>query len=131
LKKRDGDRLKLDGVADETTRAIDRFFDAVDSGVDKVAHVLNRTEKTQDSIREKHGKRRTIIEAEASTVKPKAKTAPSTSTAVAARPRFRIMESVDPRSGSTIFVVTDGSSRTECASREFAEQILRSLEKTP
>lgn len=118
-------------MADDTTQAIDRFFDAVDGGVDKVARVLNRTQNTEATIRETYGKRRTIIEAEASTVKPKAKTAPSTSMAVATRPRFYIVESVDPRHGNTIFVVTDGSSRTECASREFAEQILRSLGKKP
>lgn len=115
-------------MGDETTRAIDRFFDAVDGGVDKVAHVLNRTQRTEEQIREKHGKRRVVIDAEHST-KPKASAA---STAVATRPRFRIVESVDPKSGNTIFVVTDGSNaRTECATREFAAQIIKALEKTP
>jgi hypothetical protein len=122
---------------DETTRAIDRFFDAVDGGVDKVARVLNRTQNTEEQIRDKYGKRRTIIDAETAPQKPKAKAAsaraPSTTTAVAVTPRsrFYIVESVDPRSGNTIYVVTDGSSRTECSSREFAQTILRSLEKTP
>jgi len=122
-------------VADDTTRAIDRFFDAVDGGVDKVARVLTRTQNTEEQLREKY-KRRTIIDAEVSSSKPKAKAsargrAGTTAVTTTARPRFRIMESVDPRSGNTIYVVTDGSSRTECASREFAQQILRSLEKTP
>ena len=129
-------RLKLDRVADETTRSIDRFFDAVDGGIDKVARVLNRTQNTEEQIREKYGKRRTIIDAETSSAKPKtkattAKTATTTAVVAVPRPRFRILESVDPRSGNMIYVVTDGCSRTECASREFAQQILHSLEKTP
>ena len=121
-------RLKLDRVADDTTRAIDRFFDAVDNGVDNVARVLNRTQRTEEQIRAET-KRRVVIDTQAHE-KRKAPAA-SASTAVTTRPRFRIVESIDPKSGKTIFVVTDGSARTECATREFAAQILKALEKTP
>lgn len=116
-------------MADDTTRAIDRFFDAVDGGVDKVARVINRTQRTEEQIRAET-KRRVVIDAEA-TERRKA-SASSASTSVAARPRYRIVESIDPKSGNTIFVVTDGNgARTECATREFATQILKALEKTP
>ena len=116
-------------MADDTIRAIDRFFDAVDDRVDKFARVVNRTQRTEEQIRAET-KRRVVIDAEA-TERKKA-SASSSSTSVAARPRYRIVESIDPKSGNTIFVVTDGhGARTECATREFAEQILKALEKTP
>jgi hypothetical protein len=118
-------------VADDTTRAINRFFDAVDNGVDAASRVLNRTQRTEEQIREKHGKRRVVIDVKPSE-KPQASSSPSASTAVAKRPRHRILESVDPKSGCTIFVVTDGgASRAECTTRELAEQILRAMEKVP
>ena len=116
-------------MADDTTRAIDRFFDTVDGGIEKVSRVINRTQRTEEQIRAET-KRRVVIDAEA-TERRKA-SPPSTSTSVAARPRYRIVESIDPKSGNTIFVVTDGNgARTECAIREFATQILKALEKTP
>ena len=118
-------------MADETTRAIDRVFDLLDNGVDAASRVLNRHQHTEQRLQQQkpRGKRREIIDAEAAS-KPKAK--PSASTTVAKRPHFYIVEAVDPKSGSTIFVVTDGgNARTECGTREFAAQILRALEKTP
>ena len=118
-------------MADETTRAIDRLFDFVDNGVEAADRVLNRHKYTEEQHLERRSKqRREIIDAEAApSPKPKAK-APST--AVAKRPHFYIVEAVDPKSGSTIFVVTDGgNARTECSTREFAAQILRALEKAP
>ena len=46
------------------------------------------------------------------------------------KPRFYIVEVVDPSSGNTLFVVTDGGrARAECTTRELAGQILRALEK--
>ena len=118
-------------VPDETTRAIDRFFDVVDDGVDKVARVLNRAQRTEEQIRA-DTKRRVIIDAEVKGRRKASASSPSPSTTVAARPRYRIVESIDPKSGNTIFVVTDGNgARTECATREFATQILKALEKTP
>jgi hypothetical protein len=102
------------------TRGIDRFFDAVDSLVDKTDRVLNRTKYVED----KHKARR----AEAIDGKQAKKPAPST--AVASR-RFRIIEATDAQSGDTIFVVTDGSARAECSTRELAEKILRAVETTP
>ena len=117
-------------MPDETTRAIDRFFDTVDDGIEKVGRVLNRTARAEEHIRSE-AKRRVIIDTDAHD-RGKASTSPKSSSATAAgRPRYRIVESIDPKSGNTLFVVTDGSSRTECTSREFAQQILRSLEKTP
>ena len=117
-------------MADETTRAIDRIFDLFDSGVDTADRVLNRHKHTDEQLQQlkRRGKRREIIDADAP--KPKAKEASSTSTAVAKRPHFYIVEAVDPKSGSTIFVVTDGgNARTECSTRAFAAQILQALEK--
>ena len=124
------DRLKLVCVPDETTRAIDRFFDVVDNSVAAVDRVLNRSKYTEEQLKEqgRRHKRREVIDAESTTsAKPKAK---SSSTAVARKPHFYIVESIDPKSGNTLYVVTDGGqARTECGTREFATQILRALEK--
>lgn len=116
-------------MADETTRAIDRLFDFVDQGVDAADRVLNRHKYTEEQhLERRKQQRREVIDAE-SDAKPKASTATSNAVAVAKKPHFYIMESIDPKSGSTVFVVTDGSSaRTECSTRAFAEKILRALE---
>ncbi len=120
-------------MADETTQAIDRFFDTLDNGVAAVDRVLNRTAQTTDRATrtvDQHKARRVkreVIEAEATPKKEPAK-----ATAVVRKPHFYIVEAVDPKSGSTIFVVTDGgAARTECATREFATRILLALEKAP
>lgn len=120
-------------MSDPTTRSIDRIFDFIDTAVDATDRVLNRSkytdEQLQEQVKERGRKRREVID----TVPEKAK--PSSSTAVAKvekKPHFYIAESVDPKSGKTIFVVTDGGkARTECGTREFAAQILQALEKAP
>ena len=121
---------RSDEVADETTRAIDRLFDFVDNGVEAADRVLNRHKYTEEQHQVRRSKqRREIIDADPAP-KPKAKA--SASTVVAKKLHFYIVEAVDPKSGSTIFVVTDGgNARTECSTREFAAQILRALEKAP
>lgn len=114
-------------MPDDTSRAIDRLFDFVDNGVEAVDRVLNRQKYTEAQHQERRSKRREVIDADPA-AKPKAKE-PSSATAVAKRPHFYIVESVDSKSGSTIFVVTDGgNARAECTTRELAGQILRSLE---
>ena len=120
-------------MSDETIRAIDRFFDVLDKGVETADHVLNRSKQTEDQLK-RRAKRREVIDAE-SAPKPKAPKTPaasSTAPAVAKRPHFYIVESVDPHSGATLFVVTDGgNARAECTTRELAGEILRALEKAP
>ena len=131
-------------MADETTRAIDRLFDMVDSSVEVVDHAFNRSKRTLDQL-EKHSRRRVVIDTEATAASPKernretATRAPRTartaraqrpSVAVAKKPQFYIVEAVGPSSGATLFVVTDGGkARAECTTRELAGQILRALEK--
>jgi hypothetical protein len=116
-------------VADETIQAIDRVFDLIDKGVDAADRVLNRGQQSADrgkQVISRRGKL-AIIDAEATSKKVPAKTA-----AVVGKPHFYIVEAADPKSGNTLFVVTDGgAARTECATREFANQILRALEKAP
>lgn len=119
-------------MSDPTTSAIDRFFDIVDSGVEKIDHALNRGKHTADQQRVRRQKREVIDTAPVQPAKKSANAAPSTTAAVARKPHFYIVEAIDPKSGDTIFVVTDGgSARTECRTREFAAQILQALEKTP
>lgn len=116
-------------VADDTIRAIDRLFDFVDNGVNAMDRVLNRHKYTEEQHLEQRSKRREVIEA-VSDAKPKAKAA--TSSAVVKKAHFYMVESVDPKTKRTIFVVTDGANaRTECPTREFAAQILHALEKAP
>lgn len=122
-------------MPDPTISAIDRFFDAVDSGVEKLDHVLNRGKQTEEKHRARRAKRE-VIEAKATTKPSEKRTATSpssssaSSTALARRPHFRIVESITP--SGTIYVVTDGgNARTECSTREFAEKVLRALEASP
>lgn len=116
-------------MSDETIRAIDHFFDLVDKGVETADHVLNRSKQTEDQLK-RRAKRREVIDAESTPKSPTSKAPHASSTAVAKKPRFYIVESVDPHSGATLFVVTDGgNARAECTTRELAGQILRALEK--
>ena len=133
------DRLHVDHVtADPTTGAIDRFFDSIDRVVDSTDRVLNRSKRTEEQLDapRKRAKRAEAIDVEASERKPRA-SAPSTKPAqpaqpgqrlaIARKPHFHIVEKITPT--GTLFVVTDGgAARTECATREFAEKILRALE---
>lgn len=117
-------------VADSTISAIDRVFDLVDSGVDKIDRVLNRGKYTDEQHRARRAKRPEVIDAPAPKA-PKKKAAASapavSSSALARKPRFYIVESISL--SGTLFVVTDGgSARAECSTRELAERLLRSLE---
>jgi hypothetical protein len=115
-------------VADETTRAIDRLFDFIDDGIETADRVLNRSKHTEEQLQGRSKKRREVIDADA---EPKPVAKPSPSTVVAKSPHFYIVESVDPKSGATLYVVTDGgNARAECTTRELAGQILRALEKS-
>ena len=99
---------------------------------DRVLNQSKRTEEQLDAPR-KRAKRAEAIDVEASERKPRAAT-PSTKPAqpgqrlaIARKPHFHIVEKITPT--GTLFVVTDGgAARTECATREFAEKILRALE---
>ncbi len=118
-------------MPDPTISAIDRVFDLVDSGVEKIDRVLNRGKYTEEQHRARR-KRSEVIDAtsteEAAKKDSPAKTAAST--AIARKPRFYVVESI--AGGTTLFVVTDGgSARAECTTRELAEKILRALEAGP
>ena len=116
-------------MPDDTNRAIDRLFDFVDNGVEAVDRVLNRQKYTEEQHQQRRSKRREVIDAEPAS-KPKTRS-PATSV-VAKASRFYIVEAADPKSGGTIFVVTDGgNARAECTTRELAAQILRALEAAP
>ena len=116
-------------MPDETTAAIDRIFDFIDKGVDVADRTFNRGKQTADQHKARRAKRE-VIDAEA-TQTPKKDTAKPASTAVVRKPHFYIVEAADPKSGATIFVVTDGgSARTECSTRDFANKILSALEKS-
>ncbi len=116
-------------MADSILKAIDSFYDVVDRGVGVVSHVLDRSEKTDVRARTRLKRTPDVIDAESVSTPivnakpPKAQT----STALAAR-RFRIIEAIAPDSGATIYVVTNGKERAECATRVLAEKILRGLE---
>jgi hypothetical protein len=120
-------------VADETIQAIDRVFDLIDKGVDAADRVLNRSKhvavrgaETVDQAKARRTKRVEVIDAVGTPTKKE----PVKTTAVVRKPHFHIIEATDPKSGNTLFVVTDGgAARTECTTREFANQILRALEK--
>lgn len=108
------------------TKGIDRVFDLVDSMVEKADRVLNRAKYTDDAHKIRHATTKKAVGTETSPVVQSF----STETAIAPRP-FRIIEAVDSESGFTIFVVTNGSQRAECSTRELAEKILRMMEAAP
>jgi hypothetical protein len=113
--------------ADPTISAIDRLFDFIDKGVEATDRVLNRGKRVAEQQKARRD-RREVIDAQST---PKATKKPASTTAVAKRPHFYIVEAIDAKSGTTIFVVTDGgNARTECSSRAFAEKILRALERS-
>lgn len=98
-------------MGDQTIGAIDRIFNVVDATLDEASNLLGRTRKTAQRARQT---------AEPS---PKAKPAP------APRPvRARIIESTDAQTGASVYVVTDGVTRSECNTRELAERVLVALE---
>lgn len=117
------------GVPDSTINAIDRLFDFVDSGVEKLDRVINRGKCTA----EQHQARRVArTEGAAPVSRPRSKRlAPSPSAASALvphKPHLYIVESISP--SGTLYVVTDGdSARVECSTREMAQKILHALEK--
>jgi hypothetical protein len=117
-------------VPDSTIEAIDRFFDLVDGGVEKINHALNRGQRIEGQQRARR-QRREVIDVESAEVKAaSAKDRAPSSSALARKAHFYIVESITP--SGTIFVVTDGANaRTECSSRAFAEKILRALEAAP
>lgn len=120
---------KAGGVPDANTSSIDRIFDMVDSVVDKADRVLNRTKYTEEQHRTRRAKKPVVIDT-ASTVKVAKAETSSPSTAIAPR-RFRIVEAIAAESGVAIFVVTNGTVRAECSTREMAEKILRAMETAP
>lgn len=117
-------------MADSTTTAIDRLFDLVDGGVERLDQVLNRGKQTEEKHRARHTKKPPEVIDAASTVKTAPSSPPSTSTALATR-RFRIVESTMPETGVMIYVVTNGVQRAECTTRDLAEKIMRGLETAP
>lgn len=118
-------------MSDPTTRSIDRIFDFIDNAVDGADRILNRSKYTEEQLQEHAQERRRKRQVIDAVPEKPAKPSP-TAVAVARKAHFYIVEAVDPKSGQTIFVVTDGgNARTECATREFATQILRALEKAP
>jgi hypothetical protein len=115
-------------VADETLAAINRVFDLIDKGADAANRVFVRGERLANDHKSRRAPKREVIDAEATPKGP----APKKSTAVVRKPHFYIVEAADPKTGATIFVVTDGgNARTECSTREFATKILLALEKAP
>ena len=110
---------------DPTINAIDRLFDFVDSGVDKIDRVLNRAKYTEE---QHHARRAKVIDSSPKPAKPSTKkvTAPVSTVALARKSRYYIVESITPT--GTLFVVTDGGARAECATRELAVKILHALE---
>lgn len=113
-------------MADQGTSAIDRFFDAIDDGIEAADRVMNRSQLTEDRARRV---RRANVDT-APSVKVKGDQTPSNATAVAVR-RFRIIEAIAAETGTMIFVVTNGTQRAECSTREMAEKILSMMETAP
>ena len=107
---------------DPIISAIDRAFDAADKTLGALDRVLNRSERLDQKIR---ARGKSIDTAPSVKVKK-----PSSSTVLATKPKpqFRIVEAIAAETGKTVFVVTNGTVRAECTTRELAEKILKGLE---
>jgi len=96
---------RVAGKAD--TSGIDRIYDKIDATIDLVGSVLNGTR-----VRGEDGPAAPSIES------PRA-------------PKqlggFRIIEATDAETGADTFIVTNGSAKAECSSRELAEKILKAM----
>ncbi len=117
-------------MPDSTINAIDRLFDCIDSGVEKIDHVINRAKYTEKQHLARRAKGVEVI-VDAPKQKPAKKRAAlaesSPSSALVRKPRFYITEAIS--SSGTLFVVTDGGKvRAECTTRELALRLLHSLE---
>lgn len=119
-------------MPDPTITAIDRFFDLVDNGVEKLDHVFNRGKRTEELHRARRAQRTEVLDAKEVPKAGKRRTAgaaspPASAVTLIRKPQFYIVEAITPK--GMLFVVTDGgSARTECSTREFAEKILKTLE---
>lgn len=117
-------------MPDSTSNAIDRFFDCIDSGVEKIDRVINRAKYTEEQHLERRGKSVEVVAGpskQKSLKKRAALVAAGSTTALVRKPRFYITEAISP--SGTLFVVTDGGKvRAECVTRELAAQILGALE---
>lgn len=110
-------------MADSTTAKIDKFFDALDSGIDNFGKVLGRVEKS--TTKSVNGQRAEAIDAHASEV---GRGDPTAGTALAVS-RFKIIEATDAETGMPVFIVTNGAVKAECSSREMAEKVRRAVEQ--
>lgn len=106
-------------MGDSTHDKIDNFFNIVDATLDEASHLINRGQRSHDTIdrAKARAKRDQVIDVE---VQP---------TAVAKKSRVRIIESIDAMSGLPVFVVTDGIGRSECSTRDLAEAVKRTMER--
>jgi hypothetical protein len=114
-------------VPDSTINTIDRLFDFVDSGVEKLDRVLNRGKYTAEQHQARRAKPSERVDVP---TKPRSKrlAQPPATTSAHHKPPLYIVEAISP--SGTLYVVTDGgSARVECSSREMAQKILHALEK--
>lgn len=101
-------------MGDSLSGKIDRFFDAFDAGIDETSHLIDRAKRTIE-------KRRPI---DVLVTEPSKRPA----TPSKARPRVRIIESIDAQTGKPTWVVTDGVARSECSSKELASRVAAAME---
>jgi len=103
--------------SDPTIDAIDRFYDFADRVVDGVGHFFGRVKKSEERVQAR---------------RQGAPPAPSSSTAIARRPQWRIDEIIDGATGKVSWIVTDGGrARAECTTLELAEKLRSMLEAQP
>lgn len=109
-------------MADHTTAKIDKFFDALDTGIDNFGKVLGHVKKS--TTKGVNDQRAAAIDAHASEV---GRGDPTAGTALAVS-RFKIIEATDAETGEPVFIVTNGTVKAECSTRAMAETIRRAVE---
>lgn len=117
-------------MGDSTIDKIDNFFNVVDATLEETGKIIDRVTHGGNAAGKTVNKARDVVR-DARDANPKSTTpssASQTSRDRAKSSRVRIIESIDAQTGATVFVVTDGVSRSECSSRALADRVARAME---
>lgn len=109
-------------MGDSTTDKIDRFFNVADAVIEETGKILGRANQSSKAAGQ------VVREARDANPRPMPPQGATPAAAKRSSSKVRIIESIDAQSGATVFVVTDGVSRSECSSRALADRVARAME---
>ena len=112
-------------MADAAHKKIDQLYDYAERAVESIGQILGVDVTTPPKAI-----RASVVENRASNTLPgqaqRALPAPTSPPGPVVRP-WEIVEAIDSTTGATVFAVTNGVESADCASRDFAEQVLAAM----